>query len=173
VGKPLTADSAVFSLAFSHDGKHIAAGSGKGGLEIWNVKTGGNEMRRPDDHLRGVWGVAFTANDQQLVTASRDQTIHIYDLEWGRKSLKAERQEELWAFAELFSLDFSGDRKFVTGTDKGTVIFWDLATEVPIGHLVAQLTEHARFSQAMAGRLSRLRTTSCSSGPLMMRRVRQ
>jgi len=136
VGKPLTADSAVFSLAFSHDGKHIAAGSGKGGLEIWNVKTGGNEMRRPDDHLRGVWGVAFTANDQQLVTASRDQTIHIYDLEWGRKSLKAERQEELWAFAELFSLDFSGDRKFVTGTDKGTVIFWDLATEVPIGHLV-------------------------------------
>ena len=69
-------------LAFDPTGKYIAAGSGsgkRGRVVIWNVETG-KEALVISGHTRQVMDVAFRPDGQQLVSASMDKTIKVWDV---------------------------------------------------------------------------------------------
>jgi WD40 repeat protein len=67
------------SLAFSQDGRHLAAGlGGRRGLRIYNRDRQWNETFRDTDYGDSIYGLTFDA-DGQLATASRDGKIRLYD----------------------------------------------------------------------------------------------
>jgi transcriptional regulator with XRE-family HTH domain len=77
----------VLSVAFSPDGKWLAAGESNGTIQIWEVDTGRKQMtlRR---HGSWVWFVVFAPHPDQperqvLVSASDDYQIKLWDLQTG------------------------------------------------------------------------------------------
>jgi WD40 repeat protein len=68
------------SLAFSSDGRYLAAGlSGRGGLRVYGDRDRQwAEVFRDTDYGDAIYGAAF-ATDGRLATASRDGKVRLYD----------------------------------------------------------------------------------------------
>lgn len=73
----------VLGVAFSHDGKWLAAAEWRHTARIWDVAT-----RRPlhilEGHAEPVVAVAFSPDDHQLATASHDQTVRLWNTATGK-----------------------------------------------------------------------------------------
>ncbi|MCL4267354.1 MAG: TIR domain-containing protein [Anaerolineae bacterium] len=70
-------NEAVYALAFSPDGRFLAAGTDNA-TRVWNVNTG-----RPEAdlfHNRPVRSLAFTPNNNFLLTGSEDGNLRIWEL---------------------------------------------------------------------------------------------
>jgi WD40 repeat protein len=67
--------SVVMALAFSGDGRYLAAALGSGGLRVFDHDKNWSEAYRDEDYEIGV---AF-ANDGRLATSSYDRNIRLYD----------------------------------------------------------------------------------------------
>jgi WD40 repeat protein len=63
-------------LAFSHDGRYLAAG-GDGGLRVYDGDRQWAEAFRDTAYGDGIYGLTFAA-DNRLATASRDSKIRLY-----------------------------------------------------------------------------------------------
>ncbi|MFM7426527.1 MAG: NB-ARC domain-containing protein [Elainella sp.] len=77
----------VLSVAFSPDGKWLAAGESNGTIQIWEVATGCKQMTLRQ-HRSWVWAVVFAPHpgdpeQQILVSASDDYQIKLWDLQTG------------------------------------------------------------------------------------------
>lgn len=75
-----------YSVAFTPDGKGIAAGAGfieatrPGDVDLWDVPTG--QLRASlRGHLDAVSFVAFSADGNTLISASDDGTVKIWEAE--------------------------------------------------------------------------------------------
>jgi WD40 repeat protein len=66
----------VNSLAFSPDGRLLAAGA-VDGITIWDVATG-QTLINPKGHLGAVMSVVFTVDGTLLASASADGTIRLW-----------------------------------------------------------------------------------------------
>lgn len=77
----------VLALAFSPDGKTLAAGGGEasrsGELTLWNVADGMLIRRIEDAHSDTVYGVDFSADGKMLASASADKFVKVFDLATG------------------------------------------------------------------------------------------
>ncbi|MBM4091813.1 MAG: TIGR03067 domain-containing protein, partial [Planctomycetes bacterium] len=71
--------SKVFDLAFSPDGKTLAAGGEKGRLTLWNVDDGTLKAAL-EGHTAEVRFVAFSPNGAILASGSGDHTIRLWRL---------------------------------------------------------------------------------------------
>lgn len=60
-------------------GKMLATGSGDSTVKIWNFEKQ-NCAHTFTDHLQGVWDVSWHSCGDFLVSASRDNTAKIWDL---------------------------------------------------------------------------------------------
>jgi eukaryotic-like serine/threonine-protein kinase len=110
---------AVHCVAFSHNGEQVLTGSLDGTAMLWDARNGVPLMRFQVQSP--VSTVAFSPNDQRIITASARATV------WDVKS-----------GSELFSLNghsntlfgaFSPDgRRLLTGGDDGTARVWDAHT---------------------------------------------
>src|SRR5947209_4969541 len=67
----------VFSVAFSPDGKTLAAGGWDGSIRLWDVATS-KELRQFVGHKGWVKSVAFSPDGRTLISAGRDRDIHIW-----------------------------------------------------------------------------------------------
>jgi WD40 repeat protein len=74
LGLPATTDS----LAFSPDGRYLAAGLFRSGLRVFDRNERWAEIFRDTDYGDRLWGIAFGA-DGRLATASGDRLIRLYD----------------------------------------------------------------------------------------------
>jgi WD40 repeat protein len=136
--KPIEVGTAVFSMAFSHDGKTIASGNRDGSVKAWDVATRarlppGKYLDRPgavnsNQYSPGVYGIAFSPDDRRLASVSVDRTIYIHDTE------QRDRQPRLLnGYTKPFrSVDFVDDDTLATGTDNGMVVIWDLSNNYPL-----------------------------------------
>ena len=68
------APSDIYSLAFSPDGKNVAAGTYDGAIVIWNTPAR-QEIGSFKLHRSIVRSIAFSPNGRSLISASYDHTV--------------------------------------------------------------------------------------------------
>lgn len=124
-------EEAVTALAFSPDGKLLAAGCADGKLRLFDGRTGELLKVWDDDSARAAW-IVFSPDGKTLVSQSQDRTVKVWDVQTA-KVLRTLQGNKGWFLAAAFSPD---GKLFATGgivreNDKvtgGEVIVWDAQT---------------------------------------------
>lgn len=86
--KRLTAQSAVLAVAFSQSGNFAITGSGLIGSQdnvarLWNIRTG-KEIRHFSGHSAGIHSVAFSPDEQFVLTGGWDGTAILWEATTGK-----------------------------------------------------------------------------------------
>jgi RNA polymerase sigma factor (sigma-70 family) len=130
-------DDTIFFIAFSPDGKLVAAGSGDA-LRLWESATG-QELHRLDPSKGGVRPILFSPDGTALAAGCADGTVRLWDVATGKESRRLVGHEgRVWSFA------FAADGKTITtagGAKDRTIRVWDAAAG----------REMKRWSRATAG----------------------
>ncbi|MEM7165452.1 MAG: ABC transporter permease subunit [Planctomycetota bacterium] len=77
--------SEVFALALAKDGAWLAAGLGNSSVCLWSTGDLSSEPRVFSGHTAAVTSLAFHPTQQKLASASKDQTVRIWEIK-GDKS---------------------------------------------------------------------------------------
>lgn len=145
VGKPLTvpgagtADGYVESVAFSPDGRTLAAGTAGKTVWLWNIASPSKPVPFRSMPLTGpgqqVSGVAFSPNGQTLAATSQDDKVWLWSVRPGGSGKKnAAGRAKLagtltgatdWTNTLAFSPDGSS---LAVGTSDASVLVYDLTT---------------------------------------------
>jgi len=125
-------EDVMFSVAFSPDGNRLAAGGADGTITIFPIKEWSSadispKTLRPliiDDHSDWVQSIAWSPDGKSLVSASRDNTVKVFDAETGAGRLTYSDHKQ-----PVFSVVFLSDHQHVAsvGADRSIQI-WELAT---------------------------------------------
>src|SRR5262245_54085708 len=114
----------VFALAFSPDGKQIAAGTNAKPdfITIWDAGTG-QPVRGLKGHSDAVLSLAYSRDGSKLLSGSYDGTARLWDVAAGTS--KEFRGHDWWVWSVAWSPD---EQRFVTGSQDGSAIVWTVAT---------------------------------------------
>ena len=112
----------VYTLAFSPDGRTLAAGTIDGLVRLWNVTTG--QPRELKGHAAGVESLAFSPDGLSLVSADLDGTVKFWDVESGEERFAVVGHQGA-AHSAAF---LPQGELFLTCGDDGSIIFWDAGT---------------------------------------------
>ncbi len=116
---PLKYDRSIFSMAFSHDGKSLAAAFSGKEVSIRDISTG-KELYPPLEYTNLVQTIAFSPDGRQLATAHEDLSLQVTDIKT-TKQLTVLRGHK----SAVESVAFSYDGNFlVTTSADGTVRTW-------------------------------------------------
>jgi WD40 repeat protein len=119
--------SQVRSLAFSPDGRLLAAAGGNpaqfGEVKIWRVADR-TEVRTLRGHRDNIFAVAFSPDGTRLATSSYDRLIKLWDVATGTETKTLKDHTDA-----VFSLAFSSDgKRLASASADRTVKVWDTAT---------------------------------------------
>ena len=111
----------ILSLAFSRDGKMIAAGSKDKTVRVFDSSTGA-QLNFFADHSDRVWAVAWNHNSSLLVSSSNDQSLRVYDVKNSRMlSVTGSRARNDVALSLCFSNDGSSQNMLAYGSADRTI----------------------------------------------------
>jgi WD40 repeat protein len=106
-------------VAFSDDGKHLAAGSLDGTIKLWDA--GGKEVHNVKGH-EGVWAIAFSPDSKRLATGGWDQRVKIWDVASGKEVQKIGAHDKT-----VSSIAFSPDgQRIASGGLDNVIRIWTL-----------------------------------------------
>ena len=88
-------EGAVFSAAFSPDGKQIVTASRDKSARVWDAITG-REIATLTGHEHEVRSAAFSPDGTRVVTASWDKTARLWDATTGRQLCRSHGEWQLW-----------------------------------------------------------------------------
>jgi WD40 repeat protein len=109
------------SVAFSPDGKTLAAGNWNQTVPLWNLATG--RVVRRLKCAAVVDSVAFSPDGRRLVTGSGDGAVKLWDVGTGREILTLQgSKQDTWV---AFSPD---GRRLAAGSLQPEVLLWESAT---------------------------------------------
>jgi len=132
----------IDSVAFSHNGRLVAATGSARSTLVWNLRTRKVIRRLGPAGAMGAAGVAFSPDDQLVGTAGVDGVARVYDLRSGQ-SIGATQVR-----GSLQDLDFSPDGKLLAAAGlTGEIAIWDVrrrALEQTVHHQAGILS--IRFS---------------------------
>ncbi|MDM9385148.1 NB-ARC domain-containing protein [Chlorogloeopsis sp. ULAP01] len=113
----------VMSVAFSPDGKLLAAGDSNGEIHLWRVANG-QKLLILRGHANWVVSVAFSSDNKTLASGSSDCTIRLWDISTGGcQQIWQEHGGEVW------SVVFSPDGEMIaSGSDDYTLRLWQVST---------------------------------------------
>lgn len=113
----------LYGIAFSPDGKRVAACGADSALHVFDVRSG-KEQRRLDGHSGRVWSVAFAPDNRRLLSGGFDNSIRIWDLISGREAGKLAGHGDY-----VRSVVVSRDGHFaLSGGDDRMLRLWNLET---------------------------------------------
>ena len=115
--------SGITSVAFSYDGKILAAGDSSGEIRLWRVADN-QPLNIFQGHTNWVTALNFSSDNTLLASGSSDSNVKLWDIETGQclKTL-AEHEGEVW------SAVFSPNGEFLaTGSDDCTIRIWNVST---------------------------------------------
>ena len=113
---------AISSVAYSPDGKLLAAGTLEGQIRLWRT-TDGQPILTCEGHTSGVASVTFSPDGQTLASGSLDQTVRLWKVATGQ-NLKILAGHT----SEVRSVAFSPDgRILASGSIDQMVCLWDVA----------------------------------------------
>jgi len=117
----------VRSLAFSPDGKWLAAAGGRplvaGEVKLWDVQTH-QLLRTLRGHTDCIYSIAFSPDGKLLATGSYDKLAKLWDVQSGKESKNLKDHIDA-VFAVAFSLD---GKWLATGSQDRTVKIWDVSS---------------------------------------------
>lgn len=123
----------ICSVAFTTDGKTLAAASRDGKIALWDTESGKERLYflAHPTHREGTFqaspSIAFTIDGKSLVSASTDRTLRVWDATTG-KELRQYRTPT----GALTALSLAKDGKtLATGSPDSTVLFWDITLPPP------------------------------------------
>lgn len=109
----------IYALAYSPDGKKIAATGVGRALTLWDSTTGKEIHQFPNDY--SPMCVAFSPDGKILAAPGRNQTARLWDVATGKELRQLKGQH--WT---IFGLAFSPDGQFLaTSSTDGSVFLWD------------------------------------------------
>ena len=123
-------------VAFSPDGKRLAASSVDGTVKFWDAVTG-RHLLTLSGHTQAVNGLAFSPDGTRLATASADQTVRIWDAHDGEEILTLRGHYS----SSVATLAFSPDgARLASGGWDFHVKLWDATLD-----LKAEDADHQRL----------------------------
>ncbi|MDT5093301.1 MAG: hypothetical protein QOH60_2664, partial [Mycobacterium sp.] len=112
--------SAVHSVAMSHDGRLIVAGSDDSTLRAWDAEPGAKLKESNVGNKGPIWSVAISPDNKWIAAASGEQIIQLWD------PTRGEQGPTMKHDAAVHSVAFShNSQRIVTGSDNGAVRIWD------------------------------------------------
>jgi WD40 repeat protein len=136
----------ILSISFSPDGRQLATASGDGTARLWSLSQFNTRMRQTDErdirsvdvsqskivlqgkqlaafegHEGGIPSISFSPNGQQLITASYDGTVRLWNLQG--KQLATFNGHHYGTETASFSSD---GRQIATGGGDGRVRLWSV-----------------------------------------------
>jgi WD40 repeat protein/energy-coupling factor transporter ATP-binding protein EcfA2 len=128
VGSPLTGHNG-YSVAFSPDGKTLAADGNDNSLLFWDVASQRQVGSTFTGHTGPVYSVAFSPDGKTLASGSHDSTVRLWDV-----ATRRQVGSPLTSHTSGKTVAFSPDGKAVAadGLDN-TVLLWDVATHRQLG----------------------------------------
>ena len=78
----ITVGDAVLCLAFTPDGKRLAAGGADNVIRVWSIPSGRLEFTI-EQHADWVLALAFSPNGASLASGSRDKSARLFDMKTG------------------------------------------------------------------------------------------
>ncbi len=136
-----TAGEYVFALAFSPDGRYLAAGTNHPGgyLTIWDLERSAADGRQPvqlaidraEGHTDAVLSASYTADGRWLLTTSYDRTARLWDVrEPGRVRLARQLGPHGdWVRSAAMGPIADGRATIITASQDGYARVWSVAVE--------------------------------------------
>jgi WD40 repeat protein len=122
-----TSESFIVGATLSPNGKLVATAVRGGTVVLWDA-TSGQQLRTFSGHAGDVTSLAFSSDDQTLLTGSADQTARLWDAATARPILTFTGHTDA-----VNSVAFAPDGKTVlTGSADQTARLWDAATARPV-----------------------------------------
>lgn len=130
-------DGEGWSLAFSPDGRTLAAGEDE--VRLWNLQAGSSIRAFSVPH-KGIWDrtgcVAFSPDGKTLASGSDDKIVRLWSL------ASSTARTFVGHTGAITSVAFSPDGKaLASGSSDGTVRFWNVATGAETGRLPGHLPQ--------------------------------
>src|SRR5262249_28121976 len=122
----------IKSVAFSPDGRVLAAASQDGRIALWDAESARERLfivahPRQGEAVFGTSpGIAFAPDGKRLVSASSDQTLRVWDATTGREQKQFRGDGGFAAVA----LAVDGKTAVTAGAD-GTTLVWDITLPPP------------------------------------------
>ncbi|KAF7968067.1 hypothetical protein HWV62_32051 [Athelia sp. TMB] len=126
----LDCNGAVFTVAFSPDGKRIASGSVGCEILIWDSQTGEIVAGPFQGHTSGINAVAYSPDGMRIASGSHDATVRIWDTQTGDIVVGPLTGHT----GPVASVAFSPDgKRIASGSWDCTVRVWDAQTGGAVG----------------------------------------
>lgn len=127
------AQSALRSVAWSPDGKHIASSSSDGNIQIWDSTNLNLISTLPSESIYDIIDVSWSPDNIHIVSGSYTGQVNIWNTETGENERTLGEETDEMDNAEhtslILSVAWSPDgKKIISSSDDGIVHLWNAET---------------------------------------------
>jgi len=117
---------AINTIAVSSDFKQIALGREKGDVLIWDLEEE-KFVRKISGHHSAITDIDFSPDNKLLLTASRDRTVRVWDIDTPQKLPLVLDDHDDWVMTACFS---PNGKQIVSGSKDNYIRLWPLEHSV-------------------------------------------